>query len=106
MAARYTGMRGQHVAASAFILLGITHGISLAALGKAGINAEREATMIMPMIPALLFMFWCNLFPMWVRVMAIIPSILFTLVYVNVHAGDAYLGWTLYSGHATCKSLN
>lgn len=27
MAGRYTGLRGQHVAASAYILLGITHGI-------------------------------------------------------------------------------
>jgi len=35
MAARYTGLRGQQVAASAYILLGITHGISLAALGRA-----------------------------------------------------------------------
>ena len=32
MVARYIGLRGQHVSASAFILLGITHGISLAAL--------------------------------------------------------------------------
>src|SRR5262245_36257118 len=50
MAARYTGLRGQHVAASAYILLGITHGISLAAISKSGINVEREVTMAMPMI--------------------------------------------------------
>src|SRR5207344_1538595 len=81
MVARYTGLRGQHVAASAYILLGITHGISLAALSKAGINADRGVTMAMPMIPALIFMFWCSLYPMWVRVLAIIPSILFALVY-------------------------
>src|SRR4249919_2815252 len=62
MAARYTGLRGQHVAASAYILLGITHGISLAALSKTGINVEREATMAMPMIPSLIFIFWCNLY--------------------------------------------
>lgn len=105
MAARYTGLRGQQVAASAYILLGITHGISLAALGKAGINVEREATMVMPMIPALLFMFWCNLFPMWVRVLGIIPSVLFTLVYVYVHQGDYDLGWTLYSGYATLQII-
>ncbi|MEO5581629.1 MAG: hypothetical protein ABIR66_02975 [Saprospiraceae bacterium] len=29
MADRYTGLRGQHVAVAAYILLGITHGISL-----------------------------------------------------------------------------
>jgi heme A synthase len=99
MAARYTGLRGQQVTASAYILLGITHGISLAALSKAGINADREVTMVMPMIPSLIFMFWCSLYPLWLRLSALIPTVLFTLVYVNVQSGDAYLGWTLYSGY-------
>lgn len=105
MAGRYIGIRGQHVAASAFILLGITHGISLAALSKAGINAEREATMVMPMIPALLFMFWCDLFPKWLRYLAMVPSILFALVFVHVHLGDHQLGWTLYAGYATLQII-
>src|SRR6188768_930951 len=68
MAARYTGLRGQHVAASAYILLGITHGISLAALSKAGINPDRGVTMAMPMIPAMIFIFWCSIYPMWLRI--------------------------------------
>ena len=105
MTARYTGLRGQHVAASAFILLGITHGISLAALTKTGINVEREATMAMPMIPALIFMFWCNLFPMWLRILGITPCILFSLVYVDVHSGEAFVGWALYSGYATLQII-
>lgn len=105
MAARYTGLRGQHVAASAYILLGITHGISLAALGKTGINIDREITMAMPMIPALIFMFWCNIYPMWLRVIAIFPSILFTVVYANFHLGDSSLGWTLYSGYGTLQVI-
>jgi hypothetical protein len=105
MVARYIGLRGQHVAASAYILLGITHGISLAALSKAGINADRGVTMAMPMIPALLFMFWCNLYPMWLRVLGIIPSILFLLVYVNVQLGESYFGWPLYSGYATLQVI-
>lgn len=105
MAGRYTGLRGQHVAASAYILLGITHGISLAALSKAGINADREASMAMPMIPALIFMFWCALYPMWLRLLAVIPTILFTLVYVNVHTGDTYFGWTLYSGYGALQII-
>ncbi|ULQ51986.1 hypothetical protein [Flavihumibacter fluvii] len=105
MAGRYTGLRGQHVAASAYILLGITHGISLAALSKAGINADREATMAMPMIPALIFMFWCNLFPVWLRLLAIIPIILFSFVYINVHLGDTGVGWTLYSGYGALQFI-
>jgi hypothetical protein len=105
MAARYTGLRGQQVAASAYILLGITHGISLAALSREGINVDREATMAMPMIPALVFMFWCNLFPMWLRIIGIIPSIFFTMIYVDVHLGESHLGWALYSGYATLQII-
>jgi hypothetical protein len=105
MAGRYTGLRGQHVAASAYILLGITHGISLAALSKAGINADREASMAMPMIPALIFMFWCNLYPIWLRVSGLVPGLLFLLVYINVHAGESFLNWTLYSGYGTLQII-
>ena len=103
MAGRYTGLRGQHVAASAYILLGITHGISLAALSKAGINADRGVTMVMPMIPALIFMFWCNLFPMWLRVLGLIPSLLFALVFVNFQSGESYFSWALYAAYATLQ---
>jgi hypothetical protein len=105
MTARYTGLRGQQVAASAYILLGITHGISLAALSRSGINADREMTMAIPMIPALIFMFWCNLYPVWLRVAGMIPSMLFTLMYVNVRVGESHLGWTLYSGYATLQVI-
>src|SRR5690349_251456 len=55
MAGRYVGLRGQQVAGSAYILLGITHGISLGALGRASINVDRGMTMVLPMIPALVF---------------------------------------------------
>ena len=103
MAGRYTGLRGQHVAASAYILLGITHGISLAALSSTGINPDREATMAMPMIPALVFMLWCDLFPKWLRYLALVPSIFFAMIYTNVHMGDKFFGWTLYSGYAALQ---
>jgi hypothetical protein len=103
MAARYTGLRGQHVAASAYILLGITHGISLAALSKTGINPDRGVTMAMPMIPALIFMLWCNLYPMWLRLLALIPSLLFGWVYINVQLGESYFNWALYAGYATLQ---
>ena len=103
MAARYVGLRGQHVAASAYILLGIAHGISLAALGKEGIDAAREATMAIPMIPALIFMLWCDLFPKWLKAFAIVPSILFALIYVGVHLKGSIGLSMLYSGYATLQ---
>ena len=100
MAGRYTGLRGQHVAASAYILLGITHGISLAALTKSGINFERGATMAIPMVPSLFFMFWCNLYPMWLRVLGIIPIALCILLYVGIQSGKPTFEWALSSGYA------
>lgn len=105
MAARYTGLRGQQVAASAYILLGITHGISLAALGRSSINAERGMTMVMPMIPALVFMFWCRLYPKWLRLVGILPIAFFTTVYVYVHVGSPYMSWPLNAGYATLQVI-
>lgn len=103
MAARYTGLRAQHVAASAYILFGITHGISLATLSKAGINADRGITMVIPMIPAFIFMFWCNLYPQWLRLLGLIPAALFALVYVRVQSGLPYFGWELSTGYAALQ---
>lgn len=105
MAARYTGLRGQHVSASGYILLGITHGISLAALSRVSINVDRGMTMVMPMIPALICMFWCSLYPLWLRISAIIPISLFTLVYVNVLLGYSYFGWPLALGYGTLQII-
>ena len=105
MAARYTGLRGQHVAASAYILLGITHGISLAALNKTGINADREITMAMPMIPSLIFMFWCSLYPKWVKIAGLVPSIFFAMIYIHAQSGEPYFNWALYSGYASLQIL-
>ena len=105
MAARYTGLRGQHVAASACILLGITHGISLGALGRTSINVDRGITMVLPMIPALVFMFWCDLFPKWVRAAGLIPIAFFMMVFINVHQGIGYRSWSLNGGYASLQIL-
>ena len=105
MAARYTGLRGQQVTASAYILLGITHGISLAALGRASVNVERGMTMVMPMIPALVFMFWCALYPKWLRIAGLIPLLFFLLVYINVQLDNPYWGWHVNGGYATLQIL-
>lgn len=105
MAGRYTGLRGQHVAASAYILLGITHGISLAALSRQSISVDRGMTMVMPMIPALVFVYWCNLYPLWLRLSAIIPIFCFTLVYINVLLGYSYFGLPLTFGYGTLQII-
>lgn len=93
LSARYVGIRGQHIAASAFILMGITHGISLAATGIEGLNTQKSVTLIMPMIPAMALMTWCALFPTWLRVFALLPAALFVYVYIRVLSGAPYFDW-------------
>ena len=103
MAGRYAGLRGEHVTASAYILLGIAHGISLAALGKEGIDLFKESTMAMPMVPALVFMCWCTLFPLWLRMLGLVPALCFAWVYVSVHLVGAMPLWVLYAGYGTLQ---
>jgi hypothetical protein len=90
IAARYIGLRSQHVAASAFILLGITHGLSLAASGLESFNIEKGITVIMPMIPSMALLCWCTTFPVWLRAAGFIPVVLFIYVYIYVLSGNPY----------------
>lgn len=105
IAGRYIGARGEHVAASSYVLMGITHGISLAALTKGAINMEREMTMAIPMIPALLFIFWCSLFPLWLRYLGLIPIALFTCNFICMHHGLNNYNWALPSGYGTLQLI-
>jgi hypothetical protein len=105
MAGRYTGLKGQQVTASGFILLGITHGISLGALSRSSINVDRGMTMLMPMIPALVSMFWCHLFPRWLRILSLIPILFFMLSYIYVEMGQSYYDWPLNLGYGTLQII-
>jgi hypothetical protein len=57
------------------------------------------------MIPALIFMFWCSLYPLWLRILGILPIIFFTLVFVNVQLGHSYFGWPLTLGYGTLQGI-
>lgn len=105
MAARYIGIRGQHVAASGCILLGITHGVGMGSLGVASINVDRGALVFMPMMPALVAMLWCTLLPLWVRVAGMIPFAFFLLVYVTVRMGGEYYSWPLNFAYGSLQVL-
>lgn len=101
LAARYTGLRGLHVAASAFILMGITHGVSMASSGLDSFNIERGLVVIMPMVPALVLLFWCWLFPLWLRMAAIVPITFFLYMYVDVINGGKYYDTPLWFAYLT-----
>lgn len=105
IAARYTGLRGQHVAASAFILLGITHGLSLASSGLDSFNVEKGITIIMPMIPSLFLLYWCTIFPAWLRLSGLVPIILFIYVYLHVMNGGVYYDTPVRAAYASWMIL-
>lgn len=89
-AARYTGIRSEHVTASAFILLGVTHGISLASSGLDQFNVERGLAVVFPLAPTFLLIGWCSLFPMWLRWLPLIPLAFLLYMYVDVIKGGEY----------------
>jgi hypothetical protein len=41
----------------------------------------------------------------WLRIAGLIPSILFSLVFINVQSGESYFGWALSSGYATLQII-
>jgi len=73
--------------------MGITHGISLAGTGIVALNTEKSITLIMPMIPSMILMAWCLLFPHWLRAFALLPAVLFLYVYFRVLSGAPYFDW-------------
>ena len=98
-AARYIGLRGEHVTASAFILLGITHGISLASSGLEQFHVERGLTVLFPMMPTFLLVGWCSLFPLWLRWLPVLPLSLLIYMYVDVVSGGEYYSVTARLGY-------
>jgi hypothetical protein len=89
--------------ASRSTLLGITHGVGMASLGVASINVDRSPLMFMPMMPALVSMFWCTLLPFWLRVAGTIPFAFFLLVYVTVRTGGEFYSWPLNFAYGTLQ---
>ena len=85
------------MAASGFVLLGIAHGIAMGAVGSGPENFEEGINMVMPMMAALIFIFWCSLFPMWLRLASFLPVAFFLLTYLSlkgsINLSTASLGW-------------
>jgi hypothetical protein len=100
-AGRYVGHRGLHVAAAAFAMLGIVHGISAGASGLTAINVESTANIIVPMIPAFLLMSTCRLFPAWLRWAGVALVIPFSTVYYRVATGLEFFHWTLVVAYSS-----
>ncbi len=84
LASRYIGTKGFHIVPSGFILLGIAYGVSFASSAFNAINEEKMATVILPLLPALLLISIGNFFPVWIRVLSALCCIPFFFIYYNV----------------------
>jgi hypothetical protein len=91
----YVGSKGQNVASSGFIMLGIVHGISAGASGFSSINIEATAILIIPLTPAFLLMLRCTIFPNWLRWYGLLTVIPFSAVFYRVACGMEFFHWTL-----------
>ena len=87
LASRYVGTRGSHIVPSGFILLGIAYGVSFASSTFNSLNEDKMATVILPLLPALLLIGIGKFFPVWIRILSIIACVPFFVVYYNVIQG-------------------
>lgn len=88
LASRYVGSKGFHLSAASFNMLGIVYGISFGSFSFTQLNADKMATLLIPMIPAALLVSLCKLFPLWTRVLAVLICIPFFIMYVNIISGS------------------
>ncbi len=102
LASRYIGTKGLHIVPAGFTLLGIAYGVSFASSAFNAINEEKMATVILPLLPALLLIGIGKFFPIWVRVLSALTCIPFFLIYYNVindtYAFDNISNTLAYSG--------
>lgn len=111
---RYIGSRGQNIAAAGFTLLAIAYGVSFGSSSINAINAEKMATVVLPLLPATFLISFCKLFPIYLRYGSLLIVIPFFFMYKNVIEGTyhhdnpsngfAYIGlqilgvlWFVYS---------
>ncbi len=95
-ASRYVGNRGLQTAAVGFGMLGIVHGVSASAAGLTSVNAETNANMIVPMVPAFVMMLGCRIFPTWLRLAGLGLVIPFGWLFYRIAARHDYFDWTLF----------
>ncbi|HNT79653.1 MAG TPA: hypothetical protein PKH65_03145 [Bacteroidia bacterium] len=87
LASRIVGSRGQNLAAAGYVLLGIAYGVSFASSSISSINNEKMATVLLPLLPAIVLISFCRIFPSWLRISSLFIFIPFFFMYWNVVNG-------------------
>lgn len=106
LASRYVGTRSEHLVAAGFTLLSIAYGISFSSSSFSAVNEEKMATIVLPLVPAMLLISLCKLFPLWLRMSCAMVCVPFFFVYKNVfsqvyHPDD----WSNYMGYVGIQLL-
>lgn len=87
LASRQVGARGQQLASPGYILLGIAYGVSFASSSISAINEEKMATVLLPLLPAIVLISFCRIYPGWLRWGSLLIFIPFFYMYRNVING-------------------
>ncbi|MFN0214405.1 MAG: hypothetical protein ACKVT2_09140 [Saprospiraceae bacterium] len=87
LASRYVGSKGSNIVAGGFSLLAISFGVSFASSSTNAINEEKMATIILPLVPAMLLVGLGTFFPKWLRFATLLIVVPFYFMYQNVLQG-------------------
>ncbi|MBK8956548.1 MAG: hypothetical protein IPM34_13475 [Saprospiraceae bacterium] len=90
LASRQVGSRGQNLASPfgvGYILLGIAYGVSFASSSVSAINNEKMATVLLPLLPAIVLISFCRIYPAWLRRGSLLIFFPFFFMYWNVVNG-------------------
>jgi hypothetical protein len=87
LASRYIGSRGQNLAAAGYTMLAIAYGVSFASSSINAVNEEKMATVTLPLVPAMILVSFCTLYPKWLRAASVLVCIPFFFIYQNVREG-------------------
>ncbi len=89
LASRWAGSKGYNLAAAGYTLLAITFGVSFASSSITSVNEEKMATILLPLVPAIILISYCKIFPAWLRFGSFLICIPFFLIYRSV-INDTY----------------
>ena len=61
--------------------------------------------MIIPMIPSLVMLMWCTIFPLWIRIAGVLLAVPFGAVFYRVVRGFEFFHWTVYVAYGLLGTL-
>ena len=102
LAGKQVGSRGQNLAAAGYTMLAIAYGVSFGSSSISAVNAEKMSTVLLPLLPAIILISFCRIFPSLIRFGSLLIIIPFFFMYWNVinhsYRNDNLSNLLAYSG--------